>query len=93
MGGAVGTASRSVASRSCSPVLAAAARWRAASSPVAAAAPSAAESLRAEYANLRAGVRDRAVSSEHRVNTEGCDYSENPAEYDRGQLSACPLDR
>ena len=46
--------------------------------------------LRAEYANLGAGRRHRAVCSEHRVKTTE-KKTVNTAEY--GQLNTCPLGR
>jgi len=50
------------------------------------------EVLRAEYANLRAGLRHRADFPEHRMEkTER--KTANTAEYGGIQLNACPLER
>ena len=48
--------------------------------------------LRAEYANLGAGRRHRAVCSEHRVKTTE-KKTVNTAEYGRRRLNTCPLGR
>ena len=48
--------------------------------------------LRAEYADMRAGGRYCAASSEHRVNTTEKN-TVNTVEYGRVRLNPCPLER
>jgi len=49
-------------------------------------------SLRAEYADVRAGRRSCAANSEHRVNTREAS-TVNTAEYGRVRPKTCPLER